>query len=191
VEQFGKANATWNVVNFLDRNGVLFKWNDKVDKYLEGIVEKEVVLYPALTAEIPGMVHDRDQLIPLIEDKIDPQGRAEDAAAQNANIELFNIPGVDAPRIVCTNNDEINKIDDDDDNIMSIATIPPAKDPNPLVLPETSDDDNANANDNASSNDDKSSNNESSNDDDPRAQREIAADKPAEDPTESQDQGVR
>jgi hypothetical protein len=31
VEQFGKANATPNVFDFSNRNGVLFEWNDKVD----------------------------------------------------------------------------------------------------------------------------------------------------------------
>jgi hypothetical protein len=71
---------------------------------------------------------------------------------------------------------------------MSITTITPAKDPNPLVLPDTSDDNDA---DNESSKDDKSSNDKSSNDDDPGTQGEIAADKPAENPTESEDQGVR
>ena len=38
-------------------NGVLFKWNNNVDKYPEGIIE-------------PGMVLDRVQPIPLIKDKI-------------------------------------------------------------------------------------------------------------------------
>jgi hypothetical protein len=40
VEQFGKANATPNIFNFSDKNGVLFEWNDKVDEYPEGIVEE-------------------------------------------------------------------------------------------------------------------------------------------------------
>jgi hypothetical protein len=64
VELFGKANASSNVFNFLDRNGVLFEWNDEVDKYPEGIVEEEVVLYPALAVEILGVVLDQDQPIP-------------------------------------------------------------------------------------------------------------------------------
>jgi hypothetical protein len=171
VEQFGKANATLNVFDFLDRNGVLFKWNDEVGKYPEGIVEEEVVLYPALAAEIPGVVLDQDQPIPLIEDKIEPQGRAKDAAARKANIEPFNVAGVDALTIVHANNNEIDEIDDDNNDIMSLATIPPANNPNPLVLPDTSDDYDANANNNKSSNDDESSNDKSSNEDNPGTQR--------------------
>jgi hypothetical protein len=71
VEQFGKANATPNVFDFLDRNGVLFEWNNKVDEYLEGLVEEEVVLYPPLAADILGMVLNQDQPIPSIEDEIE------------------------------------------------------------------------------------------------------------------------
>jgi hypothetical protein len=191
VEQFGKANTTPNVFNFSDRNEVLFEWNNKVNKYPEGIVQEEVVLYPALTAKILGMVLDQDQPIPLIEGKIEPQGHAKDNAAGNANIEPFDITGVDAPTIVLANNDKINKIDDNNNNIMSIATIPPANDPNPLVLPDTSGNDDAGANNNKSSNDDESNDDESSNNGNPETQGEIVADEPAEDPTESEDQGVR
>ncbi len=80
VEQFGKANATPNVFDFSDRNGVLFEWNDKVND-------------PALAAEIPGMLLNQDQPIPLIEDKIEPQGHAKDAAA--------NIEGARCRRVRC------------------------------------------------------------------------------------------
>jgi hypothetical protein len=80
VEQFGKANATPNVFDFSDRNGVLFEWNDKVND-------------PALAAEIPGMLLNQDQPIPLIEDKIKPQGRANIAAA--------NIKGARRGRVRC------------------------------------------------------------------------------------------
>jgi hypothetical protein len=48
----------------------------------------------------------------LIEDNIEPQGRAKDAVAQNANIEPFNIAGADALTIVCANNNKIDKIYD-------------------------------------------------------------------------------
>jgi hypothetical protein len=110
--------------------------------------------------------------------------------ARNANIEQFDVAGVDALTIARTNEDKINEIDDDEDNIMSITTIPPANNPNPLVLPDTLDNDNADANDDESSNDNKSSNYKSSNDNNPGTQGEIAVDKPAENPAESQDQGV-
>jgi hypothetical protein len=73
----------------------------------------------------------------LIEGEIKPQGHAKDAAARNANNKPFSIAGVDAPTIVCANVDKIDEIDDDNNDIMSIATIPPANDLNPLVLPDT------------------------------------------------------
>jgi hypothetical protein len=73
VEQPGKAHTTPNVFDFSDRNGVLFEWKDEVDEYLERIVEEEVVLYPALAAEIPSVVLDQDQPIPLVEDKLNPK----------------------------------------------------------------------------------------------------------------------
>jgi hypothetical protein len=65
---------------------------------------------------------------------------------QNANIEQFNAAGVDTPMIVRANNNKINEIDNEDNNIMSIATIPPANNLNQLVLPDTLDDNNTDAN---------------------------------------------
>ncbi len=144
MEQFGKANATPNLFNFFDRTGVLFKWNNEVDVCPEGIVEDDVVLYPSLAAEILGVVLDQDQPIPSIEDKIEPQGNAEDAAACNSNIELFDVTGVDALTVIHANNYEIDKINGNDNNIMSIATILSANNPKPLVLPDTLDDNNTN-----------------------------------------------
>jgi hypothetical protein len=79
VEQFGKSNAQLNTLNFANRNGILFEWNNNIDKYPEGLVEEDVVLYPSLAAEIPGVVLERDLPIPMIEDKIEPQGCAKDA----------------------------------------------------------------------------------------------------------------
>jgi hypothetical protein len=73
---------------------------------------------------------------------------------------------------------------------MSIATIPPANNPNPLVLPDMLDEDNANKTDNKSSNDDRLSNNDSLQGGNLGTQGEIGADAPEEDPTEGQNQGV-
>jgi hypothetical protein len=61
-----------------------------------------VVLYPSLAAEIPGVVLEHDLSIPRIEDEIEPQGRAKVTAARNANLQLFDISGVDAPTIIRT-----------------------------------------------------------------------------------------
>jgi hypothetical protein len=59
-----------------------------------------MVLYPFLAAKIPEVVLERDLLIPTIEDKIEPQGCAEDNPAHSANLKPFNITGVDAPMII-------------------------------------------------------------------------------------------
>ena len=81
VECLGHTNAAPNMFDFLDKNGVLFEWNKDVNKTPEGIIEEDVVLYPSLAAETPGVVLEQDQPIPAMEDKIKPQGRTEDAAA--------------------------------------------------------------------------------------------------------------
>jgi hypothetical protein len=120
----------------------------------------------------------------LIEDKIEPQGRAEDAAACNSYIEPFDVAGVAAPTIVHANGNDVNEINDNDNNIMSIATIPPANKQISLALPDTLDDDNAYKKDNKSSNDDLLQGGNLG------TQGEIGADMPEEDPTEGQDQGV-
>jgi hypothetical protein len=97
---------------------------------------------------------------------------------------------VDAPTIVHTNNVKIWEIDDNNNNIMSIASIPPANNPNPLVLSDTLVDDNTNKNNNKLSNNNKSSNNHSLQGDNLETQEEIGVDAPEENPTEGQDQGV-
>ncbi len=53
---------------------------------------------------------------------------------------------MNAPTIVHTKDNKIDKIDDNDNDIMSIATIHPANNPSPLVLLDTWDNDNANKN---------------------------------------------
>ncbi len=53
VEAFGKSSS--GVFNFADRNGILFEWNKVVDECPEGIVKKDVVLYPSLVAKFPGV----------------------------------------------------------------------------------------------------------------------------------------
>ena len=57
VEAYGKSTALLGIFDFADRNGILFEWNEEVDKFPEGIVKVEdVVLYPSLAAEHPGVV---------------------------------------------------------------------------------------------------------------------------------------
>ena len=89
VERLGHTNTAPNMFDFSNRNGVLFEWNKDVGETPKGIIEEDVVLYPSLAAETPGVVLERDQPIPSMEDKIKPQGRAKEAAARNAK------PGAD------------------------------------------------------------------------------------------------
>jgi hypothetical protein len=137
LEQFVKSNTRPNTLNFADRNEILFKWNDNVDEYPEGLVNEDVVLYLPLVAEIPRVFLDQDLPIPTIEDKINPQGHAKDAVACNANRELFDVAGVDAPTIICANNDKIKVINDNDDGILLITTVPANNNHEPLILPDT------------------------------------------------------
>jgi hypothetical protein len=67
VEAYGKSTALPGIFDFVDRNGILFEWNEEVDEFPEGIVDVEdVVLYPFLAAEHPGVVLGRDQPLPSI-----------------------------------------------------------------------------------------------------------------------------
>ncbi len=73
VKVYGKLTALPGSCDFADRNGILFEWNDEVDKFPEGIVEiKDVVLYPSLAAEHPGVVLGQDQPLPSIEEELIP-----------------------------------------------------------------------------------------------------------------------
>jgi hypothetical protein len=56
VEAFGKSSS--GAFDFADRNGILFEWNEVVDECPESIVEEDVVLFPSLVAEFPGVTAD-------------------------------------------------------------------------------------------------------------------------------------
>ena len=124
--------------DFSDRNSVLFEWNKDVDERPEGIFEEDILLYLSLAAETPGVVLERHQPIPSLEYEIEPQGRAENAAAQNANLEPINVAGLDTPTIIHDNANELYYSIYDNDGIISIATISRDQDdPHPLVLDDT------------------------------------------------------
>ncbi len=163
VESLGHRTQQ-DTFDFADRNSFLFKWNDKVDEQQEDFVEEDPVPYPSLNTEFQGVTLDHDTL--AIEDKIVPQGRAEDAAAQNTNLALLNIiAGVDGPAIVNTH-DDIIKYNDNNDDIIAVADINQGGAPQiqPIVkINNTGNDSNTNSNANNSSNDNVNS---SSNDDD-------------------------
>ena len=124
-----------------------------------------IVLYPSLAAETPGVVLERDQPIPSVEDKIKPQGRAKDAAAQNANLEPINVAGVNTPTIIHVNANEINDAGDNNNGILSIATIPQGQNNlHPLILHDSSDEEQAEGGDDDKNEKDNDNNHEDNND---------------------------
>ena len=150
VKAYGKSTALPGVFDFANRNGILFEWNKDVDKFPEEIVDVEdVILYPSLAAEHPGVVLGRNQPLPSIEEELVTQGQAEDAAARNANLQPFDVTGVAAVPIIHTNANKLvyNKIDDDN-GIIAMEDIPQQPPHAPLIVNDTEDDnddyDNAN-----------------------------------------------
>jgi len=126
VEALG-VRAGRGTFDFADRNGILFEWNEEVDDRQADLIEEEAVRYPSLVQELPGIALDRDLPMPSIEDELEPQGRAEDAAALNANIAPYVAAGVDGPVIIDADDDKIEIIDDNDsdDGIISVADVAP------------------------------------------------------------------
>jgi hypothetical protein len=141
VEAYGKLTALLGIFDFADRNGILFEWNEEVDEFPEGIFKVEdIILYPSLAAEHPGVVLRRDQPLPSIEAELIPHGGAKDAAARNANLWSFNVAGVAAAPIVHANVDKfIDYKIDDDDRIIAVGDVPLQL---PLVLLIVNDTDN-------------------------------------------------
>ena len=80
--------------------------NEEVNNRQADLIEEEAVRYPSLVREFPGIALDRDLPIPSIEDELEPQGRAEDAAALNANIAPYVAAGVDGPVIIDADDDK-------------------------------------------------------------------------------------
>jgi hypothetical protein len=57
VKAYGKSTALPGIFDFTDSNGIRFERNEEVDEFPEGIVDiEDVVLYPLLAAEHPGVV---------------------------------------------------------------------------------------------------------------------------------------
>jgi hypothetical protein len=134
------------VFNFSDRNGVLFEWNDDVNEYNENIVKENIILYPLLAAEFPGVTLDRNFAVPSIEDDIFPHGLAKDATAQNANAAPFIAQEwINGLAAIQANDNKIDKgkYEDKDDGIIKVADIPPGNAPpqNPIVaIPDSNKD---------------------------------------------------
>ena len=159
------------IFDFADKNGVLFEWNGDVDECPEGILEEDdVILYPSIAAELPGVALEHDMPQPSIEADLIPHGHAEDEAARNANHEPFGIVGVEpvAGVIIHAEDGKIDSDSDKDDNngIIAIndAPLPVAQDP--LVLSDLSDDE--------PNDDDSDDDSDDDNDDDPSFANEVA-----------------
>jgi len=191
VEQYGKENALSGIFDFAGRNRVLFEWNDEVDECPEGILEEDdVLLYPSIAAELPGVALEHDMPQPSIKADINPHGRKEDEATRNANQEPFGVVGVEpaAGAITHAKDGEIDSDSnkEDDNGIIAIidAPLPVAQDP--LVLSDSSDDE---PNDDDHTDDDS----EDDNDDDPSFADAVAEqdDSGDDEDKKQEDQGVR
>jgi hypothetical protein len=87
------------------------------------------------------------------------QGHVKADTACNANMEQSPVAGVDALRIIHANINEINKTDDNNNGIISVADIPAQANQDPLIVPDTSDkDDRDNNNNDKEDNDDDDDN---------------------------------
>jgi hypothetical protein len=191
---YGMSTALPGIFDFTDRNGILFEWNEEVDEFPEGIVDiEDVVLYPSLAAEHPGVVLGRDQPLPLIEEELVPQGRAEDAAARNANLQPFNVAGVEAVPIVHANADKLDDYEvDDDDGIIAVGDIPQQPPRAPLAVNDTDNDDDTvgSGDDNDDSSDEDNEDDDDSSDEDDDNEPAEATDGPEGNESDG-DQGVR
>jgi hypothetical protein len=128
---------------------------------------------------------ERDLPIPTIDNKTEPQGCAKDAMAGNANLEPFDVAAVDALMIKHTNNNKTNAINDINDGILLIETIPANNNHDPLILPDTSDSDTLDNRDQCKVKDNVDD--DLSNDDSDSQNAEVSE----EGLTDDQDQGVR
>jgi hypothetical protein len=145
VEQYAKRrNPGDGDFNFADRSGILFEWNDRIDETRETLFEEEVVPYPTLVAELPGITLHRDIPVMPVEDEIPPQGRAEDAAAANAGFAPLDRRALfdEAAAVIDADAFEFDPVRDDDgnDGIIAVADIPPHHLADDVLLVDADDD---------------------------------------------------
>ncbi len=165
VKVYGKSTTLPGSFDLANRNGILFEWNEEVDKFSKGIIEvKDVVLYHSLAAGHPGVALVQDQPLLSIEEELIPQGQAEDAAARNANLEPFDIAGVAAASLILhANTDELDDYKIDNDNgIIAVGDIPQQPPHAPLIVNDT-DKNNVTGNDDNNNNAESNNNNRSNN----------------------------
>ena len=99
VERYADAAVREGKFDFANQKGLLFKWNNVVNENAEHIIKDGSDLYPALVLEFPGIILQRDHTrIKAIKEEDDvPQGTAEEAAMNNADIEPTVTVGVARP----------------------------------------------------------------------------------------------
>jgi hypothetical protein len=116
VERYARAGATPNELDFADRSGILFEWNEEIDESLGELVEEDYVPYPSIPAEFPGVDLERDTPMETIEEEFVPHGRPEDAAALNAGYVPPDLAGVERAAVIDAHADEIahDELDEDD-----------------------------------------------------------------------------
>jgi len=108
VERYARAGATPNALDFADRSGVLFEWNEEIDESPEELIEEDYIPYPYIPAEFPGVELARDTpIMDTVEGDFIPHGRPEDAAALNAGIIPRDLAGVGRAAIIDAHADEI------------------------------------------------------------------------------------
>ncbi len=90
IETFSAGNK--DGFNFADCNGTFFEWNDEVDALKgKGLVKEDIVLYPSITTEFPGVALAHH--ITPIKEEYEPHGCIKDEAACNINFGPVAIAG--------------------------------------------------------------------------------------------------
>jgi hypothetical protein len=91
IKKVMKFGAAAHTLDFVDQNGVLFKWNkDVATLATDVLLEKDVVLYPTVTAEFPGVALTRD--VEAIKEEFKLHGRVEDLATNNLPLTTLCMP---------------------------------------------------------------------------------------------------
>jgi len=175
VEQYARVGATPNELDFADRSGILFEWNEEINESPGELVKEDYVPYPSIPAEFPGVDLERDTLMETIEEEFMPHGRPEDAVALNAGYVPPGLAGVERAAVIEAHADEIahDELDDDDD-IIAVADLPVAPlqdalfidDADNTVADASHDDEASDADSDADSDNDDSNNEDSEDNDD-------------------------
>jgi len=109
VESFARQGVVPGAFDFTDRSGILFEWNDEIDESPEGLVAEDVVLYPSIVAEFPGVTLDRDIAVAMVEDDVP-------AKALLIDVDNKSQDGSDAYDDVSTNDEDTDNDKEEDDN---------------------------------------------------------------------------